>query len=49
MNHAMRNIPEQLIYEMVDGKAELEEVKDSFSYFHKKTDELLEFGVEKVI
>ena len=33
----------------IDTKAELEEVKDSFSYFHKKTDELLEFGVEKVI
>lgn len=33
----------------IDTKAELEEVKDSFGYFHKKTDELLEFGVEKVI
>ncbi|MEM1323676.1 MAG: Uma2 family endonuclease [Bacteroidota bacterium] len=33
----------------IDTKAELEEVKDSFSYFHKKTDDLLAFGVEKVI
>ena len=33
----------------IDTKAELEEVQDSFGYFHKKTDELLEFGVEKVI
>ena len=33
----------------IDTKAELEEVKDSLGYFHKKTDELLEFGVEKVI
>ena len=33
----------------IDTKAELEEVKDSFGYFHKKTDELLNFGVEKVI
>ena len=33
----------------IDTKAELEQVKDSFGYFHKKTDELLNFGVEKVI
>ncbi len=33
----------------IDTKAELEEVKDSFGYFHKKTDQLLNFGVEKVI
>ena len=33
----------------IDTKAELEEVKDSFGYFHKKTDELLNFGVERVI
>lgn len=33
----------------IDTKAELEEVKDSLGYFHKKTDELLEFGIEKVI
>ena len=33
----------------IDTKAELEEVKDSLGYFHKKTDELLDFGVEKVI
>lgn len=33
----------------IDTKAELEEVKDSLGYFHKKTDELLAFGVEKVI
>ncbi len=33
----------------IDTKAELEEVKDSFGYFHKKTDELLAFGVERVV
>ncbi len=33
----------------IDTKAELEEVKDSSGYFHQKTDELLNFGVEKVI
>lgn len=33
----------------IDTKAELKELKDSYSYFHKKTDQLLDFGVEKVI
>jgi len=42
------NVPPKIVIE-IDTKAELEEVQDSFSYFHKKTDELLEFGVEKVI
>jgi len=31
----------------VDIKAELEEVKDSYSYFYKKTDELLNNEIEK--
>jgi Uma2 family endonuclease len=42
------NIAPKVVIE-IDTKAELEEVKGSFSYFHKKTDELLEFGVERVI
>jgi len=42
------NIAPKIVIE-IDTKAELEEVKDSFGYFHKKTDELLDFGVEKVI
>ena len=42
------NIPPKVVIE-IDTKAELEEVKDSFGYFHKKTDELLNFGVERVI
>ena len=42
------SIPPKIIIE-IDTKAELEETKDSFGYFHKKTDDLLEFGVEKVI
>lgn len=33
----------------IDTKAELEEVKDAYSYFHIKTDELLNNGIEKVI
>lgn len=41
-------IPPKVVIE-IDTKAELEEVQDSFGYFHKKTDQLLEFGVEKVI
>ena len=41
-------IPPKVVIE-IDTKAELEEVKDSFGYFHKKTDQLLNFGVEKVI
>lgn len=42
------NIAPKIVIE-IDTKAALEEAKDSFGYFHKKTDELLEFGVEKVI
>jgi len=41
-------VPPKVVIE-IDTKAELEEVKDSLGYFHKKTDELLAFGVEKVI
>ncbi len=41
-------IPPKIIIE-IDTKAELEDIKDSIGYFHKKTDDLLEFGVEKVI
>lgn len=33
----------------VDTKADLSEIPDSFSYYQKKTDQLLDFGVEKVI
>lgn len=42
------NVAPKIIIE-IDTKAALEEVKDSFGYFHKKTDELLNFGVERVI
>jgi len=33
----------------IDSKAELNEIKNPLSYYHEKTDELLNFGVEKVI
>lgn len=42
------SIPPQVVIE-IDTKADLSEVPDSFSYYQKKTDQLLDFGVEKVI
>jgi len=42
------NISPKIVIE-VDIKAEPEEAMDTLSYFHKKTDELLKNGVEKVI
>ena len=42
------NIPPKIVIE-VDIKAEPEDVMSTLSYFHKKTDELLKNGVEKVI
>ncbi len=33
----------------IDIKASLDQIKDVYGYFHKKTDQLLEFGVQKVI
>ncbi len=33
----------------IDTKAELSEIKNPLGYYHEKTDELLAFGVEKVI
>ena len=41
-------IPPKIVIE-IDTKAEIEEVKDTFTYYNLKTDQLLEFGVEKVI
>ncbi len=42
------NIPPKIVIE-IDTKAEIEEVKDTFTYYNRKTDQLLAFGVEKVI
>ena len=33
----------------IDTKASIEEVSDALGYYHKKTDELIAFGVEKVL
>lgn len=42
------DIPPKIVIE-IDTKAEIDEVKDTFTYYNRKTDQLLEFGVEKVI
>lgn len=42
------DIPPKVVIE-IDTKAELEEVPDTFTYFNQKTDQLLAFGVERVI
>lgn len=41
-------IPPRLVIE-IDTRAEVEEIKDTFTYYNKKTDQLLAFGVGKVI
>ncbi len=41
-------IPPEIVIE-IDTKAELKEIKNPLSYYHEKTDELLNFGVKKVI
>lgn len=33
----------------IDTKADLSEIEDTFGYYHKKTKQLLSFGIEKVI
>jgi hypothetical protein len=33
----------------IDTKAEVAEISDTFSYYNEKTEQLLDFGVEKVI
>ncbi len=41
-------IPPKVIIE-IDTKAELSEIRDTFTYYNQKTEQLLTFGVEKVI
>ncbi|MFP4088732.1 MAG: Uma2 family endonuclease [Cyclobacteriaceae bacterium] len=41
-------VPPRLVVE-IDTKAALDDVKDTFGYYHKKTTQLLDFGVEKVV
>lgn len=42
------DVPPKIVVE-IDTKADLEEVEDTFGYYHKKTKALLAFGIEKVI
>ena len=42
------SFPPEIVIE-IDTKAELSEVEKPLSYFHQKTDELLNFGVSKVV
>ncbi len=42
------NFPPEVVIE-VDTKADLNTIQNPFNYYHEKTDELLQFGVPKVI
>lgn len=42
------NLPPKVVIE-IDTKASIEEIENPFDYYYKKTDELLDFGVERVI
>ena len=46
-NKYLEFAPEAVIE--IDIKASLDEISSPSSYFHKKTDQLLEFGIKKVI
>ena len=48
LNHKYLDVPPGLVIE-IDTKAELQDVKNPLGYYQEKTDELLEFGVEKVV
>lgn len=48
LNHKYLDVPPELVIE-IDTKAELQDVKNPLGYYQEKTDELLEFGVEKVV
>ena len=42
------NFPPEIVIE-IDTKAALDEIENPLNYYHEKTDELLNFGVKKVI
>ena len=48
LNSTYLDVPPQLVIE-IDTKADWTGVDDPLSYYQKKTDELLDFGVNKVI
>ncbi|MCB0551836.1 MAG: Uma2 family endonuclease [Phaeodactylibacter sp.] len=41
-------VPPEVVIE-IDTKADLEEIQNPLGYYHEKTDQLLDFGVDKVI
>lgn len=41
-------VPPRIVIE-IDTKADLEEIRNPLGYYHEKTDQLLDFGVDKVI
>ena len=41
-------VPPKIVIE-VDTKADIESIKDTFAYYNEKTEQLLDFGVERVI
>jgi len=42
------DIPPKIVIE-IDTKADIEDIKDTFKYYNEKTEQLINFGVEKVI
>ncbi len=42
------DIPPKIVIE-IDTKADIKDIKDTFKYYNEKTDQLINFGVEKVI
>ena len=48
LNNKYLRVPPEVVLE-VDTKADLESIPYSYSYFHKKTEQLLEHGARKVI
>jgi len=48
INNKYLEVAPDIVFE-IDTKAELNEIKNPLGYYHEKTDELLKFGVEKVI
>ena len=42
------DIPPKIVIE-IDTKADINDIKDTFKYYNEKTEQLINFGVEKVI
>jgi len=42
------DVPPKIVIE-IDTKADIADIKDTFQYYNEKTEQLINFGVEKVI